>query len=680
MAEVGNAFVSQFNKWAEAGRYALHALRDEKGHLMADASLLEPKLQTKTLSAEGFGADPESWTGKALNWAGRVNRAPSSAIQTIDEFMRQVASRQALESKLYRDALDKLVNEEIRKTQGGRLTFQSTDREKAAFRAEHHHLAKKLAESEFNKVIKDGRIRNEQVIQQELMQSSKIQSIEDPFEQAMAITEGMSREWNPRHIELVRFTEDYATRPVFQGELGPIAKSFQNWMDTKAPIMRLLIPFYRTPMKILERFAMYSPTATLAAGATKALNRVPRMGEGTFALPEKHILPFHKKHMEDLRSGDPVRRSEAMGRQVVGTSILGASYLMMEQGVLTGGYPEDPRARDAWRRAGIQPYSLRLHKLPGVGHLFPDGMSVSLAKLDPYFMHTAILADTYQYLQSQPGLREDEEATLMTSLLHATMSIMSDRSYVQGLSDAMRAMEDPERYGQRWVNNFLTGVTPMSSGFRNFLDTQDPVVRDYVDLFEEYSGKTIFGVAGEGPEGVAPKYTPIGDVMYKRPDRKGETSGYSFTNLWNLWSPVTIGYESNDPVDVGISKMLRPPGMPRSELRGLDMREYTNDKYDHSAYTYWQEATGKVKIEQILDPDGRGKPKAVTLRRYLEEYFTEGGKLNDLYKSHFEIDSKGPNPNCQFEVDTFVNGVNSDYRRFALDVTLQELQTLRGDM
>ena len=325
---------------------------------------------------------------------------------------------------------------------------------------------------------------------------------------------------------------------------------------------------------------------------------------------------------------------------------------------MTGPGPRDKYARQAWLAAGRKPYSIQMSKLPLVGGLFDEDTHLGFQKMDPHFMWFGLVASTFELIEERPELSEDEQIGLMTGLLYSTMSMAEQKSYIQGLVDFFKAIEDPQRYADTWTTNLMTSSTPASSLTRNWYQTADPVVRDTVHLSEAMIERTIFGL-GHDREDIPPVYTPIGTELRRVIDG-------------------TPAWTSPDPVYNGLADMNQHLRPPRVTYRGVDLREFTDDSYEYSAWHAWQEATGTVVGRQDLDPDPDSQDLyELTLYETLWHYYSPEGHLYSLYQEHQRLDEQAQDPQGRSEVDKWVRDMVQDYRDAAFQTVLKVSPELR---
>ena len=81
-----------------------------------------------------------------------------------------------------------------------------------------------------------------------------------------------------------------------------------------------------------------------------------------------------------------------------------------------------------------------------------------------------------------------------------------NKTFMRGLSDAMNAIHDPSRYGDRWVQSF--GGTVVPSGVSQLARTIDPVLRKPENFIEKIKSRTP-GLTSDIP----PRRNTFGEII-----------------------------------------------------------------------------------------------------------------------------------------------------------------------
>lgn len=179
----------------------------------------------------------------------------------------------------------------------------------------------------------------------------------------------------------------------------------------------LIAPFVKIPSKVLSTAVDYSPL-----GSVKAI--VNKVGS--------------KKYTTGQFETD-------LAKSGLGTAgFVGLGYALSAAGLLTGGYPDDKDERNRWKVEGIEPNSIK------IGDKY-----ISMNYLGPMGMLTAMGAGIQQ--RQEKG---ENALSITTGTLMDTLNSFLDQSYVQGLSNAVNAITDSQRYGESYINSLARGITP----------------------------------------------------------------------------------------------------------------------------------------------------------------------------------------------------------------------------
>jgi len=246
-----------------------------------------------------------------------------------------------------------------------------------------------------------------------LAQRRMLASMDAGMDKDTAILEG-ARILSGGDAQIVQSAEDFAVRGTFQNDLGKIFGYAQGAFSH--PLMKIFVPFFKTPMNILMETLKRSPLAV-----------VPGTGFWT-----------------ELAAGG-ARSDMAMSKFMMGSGLFaGTAYLATGQAVdgfkITGAGPQDKGVRDAWERLGLQPYSFAIRQENG------SWKSYQYGRLAPIAGVLAMAADYAEYAQYSM----DDGVDLDELMLGAGISLweqMSQTPMLQGL------FEIQELIGGEFENN-----------------------------------------------------------------------------------------------------------------------------------------------------------------------------------------------------------------------------------
>jgi hypothetical protein len=312
----------------------------------------------------------------------------------------------------------------------------------------------------------------------------------------------------PQHIHQQAVSA--ALRNTFQEPLTGIAEKVQGIADglnipvpgtnMQLPLGRVIMPFVKVPANI-AKFAYRNSVlaaalpsdavkAELAAGGATADLARARMGLGTAA--SMIVLPF------------------------------------MLQGRITGRGPGDPQINRAWQAAGNKPYSVRVgDKWYGYNRVEPIGM------------HMAMLADTVDTLRYA---HDEDAAGLAWSASFGIGDAMLSKTYLQGLSDFIDALHDPDE--RAYAGNKLVATMAVPQGAAALAQSFDSQLRAHYSMLD--------GIAARTP-GLSTSLPPVRDLWGQPVSKDAGYSPIPFTTGTpgaNMLSPIAMAPAGDaQPID-----------------------------------------------------------------------------------------------------------------------------------
>lgn len=228
--------------------------------------------------------------------------------------------------------------------------------------------------------------------------------------------------------------QDFSEYITFTNDLGDFGSMIQKAANSH-PVLKMMMPFTRTPTNILKRAVERSPL-------------------GLF-LP-RNIMSVVSK---GGREADAV-----LARIAMGSSVMMTFGMMAQNGLVTGRAPKDPTLRKTFFNAGLQPYSVK------VGDRW-----VSYSRTEPLGMLIGAAAD-YSTILSYVGSAEASD--IAVGLVAAFATNFTSKTYVRGLAEVIHAVNYPERGGKRFVGNFISTLVPAGSLVRQVGRAMDPEIKD----------------------------------------------------------------------------------------------------------------------------------------------------------------------------------------------------------
>jgi hypothetical protein len=269
-----------------------------------------------------------------------------------------------------------------------------------------------------------------------------------------------------------------------------------------------------------------------------------------------------------------IAQDTAMARMLVGTAYAIGLGGLAAEGYVSGSEPADPRQAAIWRQAGNQAHSVK------VGDIWYD-----VHRLGPLGMLLGISADLYDvsHLAEQGDI-----LNAASHLQHAITQNILDESFMRGPSDLIRAVEDPGRYGESYIKNFLSGFVPYSVGMSQIARATDPYSRQARTVMDSIRAKV---------PGLSESLLPRRDIWGQELPNKDALIG----------AGVTAIYEqrvSRDPVNLALLDLGIYPAQLERKVRNVQL---TDQQYDD-----FQRIAGrmtKINLDRIVNsPDYRSWP------------------------------------------------------------------------
>lgn len=239
--------------------------------------------------------------------------------------------------------------------------------------------------------------------------------------------------------ELLEEADKAATRVVLQ-ESRPLSQ----WMATGRRqlgegryVLEVVAPFVRTPTNIAAQGAGLTPGGIV--GAVKM-----------------------------AKEGKTGQATDAAARAAFGTAVMGVATTAAAAGFLTAGYPETDAERSVLPQ-GWQPWSFRIPRGDGSAtyvsfqNLGPIGIPLAIGALLGTDLARGKAAPTAEYLGR---------------IAAGTGRFMLDQTFMRGVFDLVKALEEPERYAENLVENLATQSVPYGSLQRQLTRALDMGTRD----------------------------------------------------------------------------------------------------------------------------------------------------------------------------------------------------------
>lgn len=310
----------------------------------------------------------------------------------------------------------------------------------------------------------------------------------------------------PEHIHLQ--ARNAALRNTFQEPLTGIAEKLQDIVDKvnipvpgtgiDLPLGRVIMPFVKVPANIA---AMAYHNSALA-----------------WMIPSQQIKT-------ELAAGGATR-DLAIARMGLGTAVSAIAAPFMLAGRVTGRGPADPQINRAWQAAGNKPYSVR------VGDSW-----YGYNRLEPIGMHLGALADT---IETAKFAHQEDSEQLAWSAAFGVGDAMLSKTYMQGMSDFLNALHDPQGEGKYYGDKLAASIA-MPQGAAAVASATDPWLRQHYTLMSAIQART---------PGLTTSLPPVRDLWGQPVAHDKGFLPPASGALANLLSPVqTAPADNAQPID-----------------------------------------------------------------------------------------------------------------------------------
>ena len=394
---------------------------------------------------------------------------------------------------------------------------------------------------------------------------------------------------------------DAATYQTFTNTPGPLAKQLSQ-IAHEYPGVRIVLPFIRTPANIMRY----------------TFERTP-------------IAPLMRHVRADLAAGG-ARRDLALARISTGTAGLLMTADLAMNGVVTGKGPDDPGEMATLRRAGWQPYSIK------VGDRY-----FAYNRLDPVGMTFGLSAEMVEILRNS----DDPDATTEEALIAGVMAIANNamsKTYLSGMSSVMEAISNPDMHGERWFQRLAGTVVP--TGVAEIARIEDPVAREAYTMLDSIRRRT---------PGMSSDLPPRRDI-WGRPISYESGLG----SFYDTVSPIYSSKDNPEPVDKELLRLESTVSKPAKKT-SFDGATVNLERFPEAYSRYLELAGNELKHPAW----GLGA------KDLLNKIVSGQHELSPIY----QMRSDGPDGGKA----EYIQGVVNDYRKMAKDQILREFPEVKAE-
>jgi len=215
-----------------------------------------------------------------------------------------------------------------------------------------------------------------------------------------------------------------------------------------------------------------------------------------------------KEWRKDFAAGG-ARRDLAIAKVMVGSGIGAIIAEIAAGGRITGAPPSDMNKRRLLYASGWKPYSIK------IGDTY-----YSYQRLDPFAMTIGTAANLATMGEGMTEKQREKGAALW---LASVVANLGSRTWLTGMTDALDALLEPERYSGSFISK-LIGSATVPTGSAQLARTIDPTMRETPDIAaymqsrmpgkssellpkRDVWGQPIAGEGGVGPDIISPIWT-----------------------------------------------------------------------------------------------------------------------------------------------------------------------------
>ena len=245
------------------------------------------------------------------------------------------------------------------------------------------------------------------------------------------------------------------------------------------------------------------------------------------------------------------------------------------------------------RRQGWKPYSLK------VGNKY-----VQYNRIEPL----GVLFGTAADFSEITGMAGDELSPDMENLASAIVASVAknvtSKTWLRGISEAVNAMSDPDRYGNRYIQNYARSLMPsIVAGAERAIDPEVEAVYGVIDALKS---RTL-GLSKDMPK----RRDMWGEIITHQigPERSWVETAYSFV------SPIYVSEGKDSPIDKELTRMKIGLGKPTrtQSILGVSMELTPQEFDDFQVLMNNQPIIGNKNLKESLDDFVKSSPyKAMT--------------------------------------------------------------------
>jgi hypothetical protein len=233
------------------------------------------------------------------------------------------------------------------------------------------------------------------------------------------------------------------------------------------------------------------------------------------------VLSVHKPGSQEF--------TENLSRFIMGGTIVHQGFTLIDEGRLTGAYPQNPQQRDVWIADGIPEYSVKIGD-----KWYP------YLRMSPFAIPVSLIADAKQIIDahgSRLGTQTVDE--LMGALVTGFFHNLKAQSWVHGVMDVLDLFDNEQAFGSRMrakVSDVGANLIPSSRLLASYQKTQDNQ-RYMNDDSGSLAQQMYTRMASQMPDEVTAVFEPLFRLLG---EIDPEQNKYPHRDIWynvRTWAP-----------------------------------------------------------------------------------------------------------------------------------------------
>lgn len=301
--------------------------------------------------------------------------------------------------------------------------------------------------------------------------------------------------------------QDAMKYQTFTDAPGKLANLIEQ-ARTDFPLVRVILPFYKIPSRILS-----------------------------FTFERSPLAPLMSSYRANIAAGG-AREALARAQMGLGTAMMLATADAVLSGQVTGSGPPQKAQRGAMQNTGWLPYSMKVgdHWVQ-YNHLETVGSSMAMA--------ADVVETMHSYGQAVNGDNPDMEKLAIATALSVAQDITS-KTYLQGLSNFFQTLANPKTEGEHQAQSLSGSLVP--AGVAAIDRVQDPYQRSVYSIMDAIKART---------PGASQTLPPRRDVWGK-PIEHASGMGTAYDML----SPFATRQPTDSPIDREITRLGANVNLP----------------------------------------------------------------------------------------------------------------------